>query len=40
MSDSAIREEYPSLPEHAIQAALMYGALLAREEVVTFGPEA
>lgn len=40
MTEDAICHEYPSLPDRAIQAALSYGALLAREEVLTFGPDA
>lgn len=40
MTEADIRCEYPSLPDRAIQAALSYGALLAREEVLTFEHEA
>lgn len=39
MTEEDLRREYPSLPEQAVQAALSYGALLAREEVRTYGPD-
>jgi uncharacterized protein (DUF433 family) len=39
MAEADIRREYPSLPDQAIQAALSYGALLAREEVLNFGSD-
>lgn len=37
MTEAELRLEYPSLPEHSVQAAVAYGALLAREEVRYFG---
>lgn len=38
MSGDEVREQYPTLPEGAVQAALAYGAALAREELVPLGP--
>ena len=34
MSDAEIRADYPALSVDAIRAAVSYGALLAREEIV------
>lgn len=34
MKEEEILEEYPSLKKEYIQAALQYGAMLAREEVI------
>ena len=34
MSDNEILENYPSLKKEHIQAALQYGAMLAREEIL------
>ena len=36
MSDDEIIENYPSLKKEHIQAALQYGAMLAREEILPF----
>jgi uncharacterized protein (DUF433 family) len=36
MSDDEILENYPSLKKENIKAALQYGAMLAREEILPF----
>lgn len=33
MSDKEIHEQYPSLPDGSVRAALAYAAVLAREEL-------
>lgn len=38
MTDDEIRAEYPTLPHGAVRAAIAYGALLAREEVLPLDP--
>jgi len=35
MKEAEILEEYPSLKKEHIQAALQYGAMLAREEIIS-----
>lgn len=38
MSEEAIRAQYPTLPDGAIQAAIAYAAALARDEIVPLEP--
>jgi uncharacterized protein (DUF433 family) len=38
LGEEEIRRQYTSLPEGAVQAALDYGAALAREELFPLGP--
>lgn len=38
MSEGEIRTQYPTLPEAAVRAAVAYGALLAREELLPLEP--
>jgi uncharacterized protein (DUF433 family) len=38
MSEEAVREQYPTLPDGAIHAALAYAAALARDEIVPLDP--
>jgi uncharacterized protein (DUF433 family) len=38
MDEDELRRQYPTLPDGAVQAALAYGAALAREELVPLEP--
>lgn len=38
LSEAEVREQYPSLPDGAVRAAIAYGALLAREELHPLEP--
>jgi uncharacterized protein (DUF433 family) len=36
MSEAEILNEYPTLPAHAVRAALAYAAELARDDILAF----
>ena len=38
MTEEEIRVQYPTLPDGAVRAAVAYGALLAREELLPLEP--
>jgi uncharacterized protein (DUF433 family) len=38
MDEVEVRQQYPTLPDGAVHAALAYGAALAREELVPLEP--
>jgi uncharacterized protein (DUF433 family) len=38
VDEAEIHEQYPSLPEGAVRAAIAYGAMLAREELHPIEP--
>lgn len=38
MTEEEIRGQYPTLPDGAVRAAVAYGALLAREELLPLEP--